>query len=70
MPSNFKSMRQVKKAFKALDKIDADWRRYEVKMNKLAPKIKADGEPIDLFLLRLYNAAKEMDKPLVELANA
>lgn len=69
MPSNMKSRRQVRKALKELDRIDPDWRRYEKQMNDLAASMGPNGDPINVFLMRLYNAVKEMDKPLVELAN-
>ena len=70
MPSSLKSRRQVRKAIKVLDSIDPEWRKYEQQMNELAKTVTPMGDPIDVFLLRLYNVAKAMDKPLVEIANA
>ena len=68
--SDRKSRAEVRKAIKALDAIDPGWRKHEAQMNEAAKTIQGNGEPVDVFLFRLYKVAREMAKPLVEIAHA
>lgn len=74
-PTSFKSIRQVKRAMKNFEKRHPDWKQYEVKMAELAIEMNKEGAPLghqhlpmDVLLEKCYQAAKEMAKPLVEIA--
>ena len=72
-PTSFKSLRQVKRAMKNFQERHPDWKQYEQGIAKAAAEITEQGPmPMDLLLEKCYQimVAKEMAKPLVEIARA
>jgi len=64
--------KQVRLQLKLFRERHPDWKQYEKQMGEIAASADnfAKGDPMDVYLEKLYRAAKAMDKKKVEIANA